>query len=332
VEPGAAPHALAGLGIFRAMTRSRISGRVVAVLSLLVVMLIWGSAYVVTKAALVDIPPLVFACLRFIVASLMLLPLALARGGLRRIPRPVPWRPLILMAFFGIGLYYILFNLGLVYTTASLGALMQSGIPAVIAIMALMWLHERTSKRRLFGIALTIVGVVIVLVGQPAGSETASNPLLGGALMFASMVAWAAYTIFAKRVAAIDSTVVTTCVTMLGTLMLVPAAIVEATYRPFELPPARAWISIVYLGAFPSATAYLLFNRSLRDLDARQVGAYINLVPIIGAVSGVVFLRESLSLWAIAGGILVLAGVWISTRGDEPTPVVAREAAAEAST
>jgi drug/metabolite transporter (DMT)-like permease len=314
------------------LTSDMRSSRLVAIISLLVVMLIWGSAYVVTKAALVDIPPLVFACLRFIVASLMLLPLALARGGLRRVPRPIPWRSLVLMAFFGIGHYYTLFNLGLVYTTASQGALMQSAIPAVIAIMALMWLHERSSRRRLFGIALTIVGVVIVLVGQPAGSDAASNPLLGGALMFASMVAWGVYTIFAKRVSGIDSTIVTTCVTILGTVMLVPAAVVESTFRPFELPPARAWMSIVYLGAFPSATAYLLFNRSLRDLDASQVGAYINLVPIIGAVSGVVFLRESLSLWAVAGGVLVLAGVWISTRSDDPTPVTAREPAAEAST
>jgi drug/metabolite transporter (DMT)-like permease len=291
-------------------------GRVVAIISLLVVMLIWGSAYVVTKAGLVDVPPLVFAWLRFVVASLMLLPLALARGGLRRIPRPVPWRPLLLMAFFGIGIYYVLYNIGLVYTTASQGALMQSGLPAVIAIMALVWLHEHTTRRRLFGIALTIVGVVIVLIGQPAGTESASNPLVGGALMFISMVSWAVYTIFAKRVSSIDSTVVTTCVTILGAMMLLPAAIVEAAFRPVELPPARAWISIVYLGAFPSAMAYLLFNRSLRDLDASQAGAYINLVPIVGAAFGVLFLRESLSIWAIGGGVLVLAGVWISTRAD----------------
>lgn len=60
--------------------------------------------------------------------------------------------------------------------------------------------------------------------------------------------------------------------------------------------------------------SYLLYTRALRDLDASQVGAFTNLSPIIGAVSGVLLLGEAITSLAIVGGVLVLAGVWLSTR------------------
>jgi drug/metabolite transporter (DMT)-like permease len=93
--------------------------RSLAYVLLLIAILIWGFAYVVTKSGLDAVPPMMFALLRYAVASLLLVPVALARGGLARLPQPVPWRTLILMAIVGVTLYYVLFNLALAYTSAS---------------------------------------------------------------------------------------------------------------------------------------------------------------------------------------------------------------------
>src|SRR3712207_2317025 len=106
-------------------------GRALSFLLLFAAVVIWGSTYVVTKAGVEAVPPMLFALLRYAVASLLLLPIALSRGGTAHLPRPVPWWTLTLMGLTGVALYYTGFNVALTYTTASRGALVQSSIPAV---------------------------------------------------------------------------------------------------------------------------------------------------------------------------------------------------------
>src|SRR5918911_565182 len=132
----------------------RLSGRALSILLVLVAVVIWGSTYVVTKGGVEDVPPMLFALLRYCVASALLVPIALVRGGTSRLPRPTPWGRLALMGLTGVALYYAGFNLGLTYTTASQGALIQSSIPAVTAAVAVIMLRERLSARRMLGIAL----------------------------------------------------------------------------------------------------------------------------------------------------------------------------------
>src|SRR3712207_7963481 len=93
--------------------------RTLSFLLLLVAVLIWGSTYVVTKAGVEAVPPMLFALLRYAVASLILLAILLARGGTARLPRPIPWTTLALMGLTGVALYYTGFNVALTYTTAS---------------------------------------------------------------------------------------------------------------------------------------------------------------------------------------------------------------------
>jgi drug/metabolite transporter (DMT)-like permease len=232
----------------------------------------------------------------------------------------VPWSTLSLMALTGVALYYIGFNLALTYTTASQGALVQSSIPAIVALLAVMWLGERLSAQRMLGIGLAIAGVLLIVLRTPA-TASARAPLVGNLLMFGSVVVWGVYTVVAKRAADADPIAVTACVSVLGTLMLVPAALVEAARRQAPSISVEGWLRIVYLGALASAGCYLLYNRALRDLDASQVGIFINLVPVIGVASGVVFLGETIAPLAIVGGALVLGGVWISARRPSAPPV-----------
>jgi drug/metabolite transporter (DMT)-like permease len=288
--------------------------RALSTLLLVVVMLIWGSTYVVTKTGLGELPPMVFALLRFCVASVCLLPLALLRGGVKVLPRPRPWGTLTLMGLTGVGLYYVAFNLGMTFTNASQGSLVQSCLPAVTAGMAVLWLHEKVSGRRLLGIGLAVAGILLIVTRSPLDG-TARAPLTGNALMLVTVISWGVYTMLAKRTAGLDSTVVVAFTTIIGTAMLVPAAIVEAALRGGFPPISTAgWLRIVYLGSLPSAGCFVLYSRALRDLDASQVGTFINLVPLVGVVSGVLVLDETVTPLALLGGAMVLAGVWLSSR------------------
>ena len=294
-------------------------GRPLSFALLFVALFIWGFAYVVTKSGLSTVPPMLFALLRYCVASVLLVPLALARGGLGRLPRPVPWVTLVLMSLTGVALYYVLFNLAIAFTTAAQTALIQSSFPAVVAVMAVVWLHERIARRRVIGIALAIAGVVLI-IAQTAPDASARDPLLGNALGVASVVSWGAYTILAKRIADADPIAVTAVVSLVGTVLLIPAALIENADVSLASIPADGWGAIIYLGALASAVSYLLYTRALRDIDASLVGTFVNLSPVIGVISGVLVLGEPIATIAIVGGVMVLAGVWISSLPSRESP------------
>ena len=188
---------------------------------LIAVMIIWGSSFAVTKNSVKAVPPIFFALLRMTVASVLLLIVAQFRGGTSKIPRPVPWIIIGLMGLTGTCLYYICFNISLLYTTASVGALIQSFIPIVTALLALVFLKERLSVKSMLGIAISITGVLLIIF-MAGPNEKAKNPFLGNMLMLASVFIWAIYTILAKRIAHIDPIVVTAYSIAIGTLLLIP--------------------------------------------------------------------------------------------------------------
>jgi drug/metabolite transporter (DMT)-like permease len=289
-----------------------VRARPLSITLLLIAVVIWGGSYIVTKSGLSELPPMLFALLRYCVASVVLVPLALTRGGMSKLRRPILWGTLVLMSLAGVAVYYVLFNLALTYTTASQVALIQSSTPAITAVMAALWLGERVGRMRVIGIALAVAGVALV-VARTQPDASARDPLVGSALAFASVLVWSAYTIFAKRIADADAIAVTTIVTVLGTLLLLPAALVESKGISIPAISTEGWLKIAYVGALSSAVSYLLYNRALRDVDASLAGTFINLGPVIGVVSGVLLLGETITPLGIVGGALALIGVWIST-------------------
>ena len=112
----------------------------------------------------------------------------------------------------------------------------------------------------------------------------------------------------------IDPVAVTLYVTVAGTLGLLPALFVEMHDQVIPIPSAASWLSIVYLGAIASALCYLLYNSALEKLSASQVGNFLNLDPVTGALIAIVFLHEKIALFQLLGCALVFIGVAISTR------------------
>jgi drug/metabolite transporter (DMT)-like permease len=100
-----------------------------AQLGVVVLMVVWGSTFVVTKAAVREVPPFTLAAVRFIIAVLVLAPFAMTSGGLERLPQPLPWRVLLLMALTGIVILTVGFNFALQYGSASQGSLIYASTP-----------------------------------------------------------------------------------------------------------------------------------------------------------------------------------------------------------
>jgi drug/metabolite transporter (DMT)-like permease len=287
-----------------------------SVLMLLLTMIVWGSTFVVTKGINEQVPPFTLAFARVAIGALILMPFLLLRpaaaAGEPQAPArsALPWVTISLMGLIGVALYYAVFNWSLMLTSASQGALVQSCIPAMTALVAVVWLRERASVMRWLGIGLTMVGVVIVFSGS--GGDGAAGSVLGNLLMFVTTILWGIYTSLAKRVADVDPRVVTAGIAVVGALLLLPMAIVEIAAEGIPQVGAMGWLGIVYLGTTASGLAYLLYNAALKHMDASHVGVYTNLIPIVGVLSGVIVLGEPLSLRAVIGGCIVLAGVWLT--------------------
>jgi drug/metabolite transporter (DMT)-like permease len=282
-------------------------------LLLLLPMVVWGSAFAVTKGLVELWPPFTLALVRVGVGTLVLLPVALAR---HQRGTHLPWGTIWFMGLVGVTLYYLTFNLAMVYVSASQGALVQASIPAMTALVAVMWLRERATAMRWLGIALSVAGVLIVFSGN--SSAPGQSPLLGNSLMFASVVCWGLYTALAKRAASFEPLVITVCVMGTGTLLLVPFSAYEIMNAGLKPLPISGWLGVIYLGGVASGLAYAIYNASLRHLDASAVGVYTNLIPIVGVLTGIVFLGEPMSLRAILGGAIVMLGVWITSRSERP--------------
>lgn len=291
-----------------------------AIILLVIAMIIWGSAYAVTKASLAEVPPVLFALLRYLIASVLLIAFVVFGGKLAKIPRPVPWIAVALMGASGVFLYTVVYNLSLVYTSAAQGALVQSFIPIVTALLAAFFLKETLSPIRLLGIGVSIAGIFLIMLFASESAD-APNSSLGNFLMLLSVLFWAAYTLFAKRLANFDPLVITAGATIFGTILLAPAAVFEIGGTNFPPISASGWMGIIYLGVFSSAVAMLLYNRSLQHLNAGQTANFLNLMPVVAVLIAVVFLGESPTFWQIAGGTLVLLGVWISLQKRRGTAI-----------
>jgi drug/metabolite transporter (DMT)-like permease len=300
-----------------------ISRRTYALVSLILIMIVWGSTYVVTKAAVREIPPLTLAVLRYLIATAVLVPIAMARGGLMRLPRPLPVAPLVWMGLTGIAILTVGFNYGLVYGSASQGALVYALGPAAVAVAAVAGLGEALSTRRIAGILLSVAGAALVVASGEVDSA-APRPLLGAFCMLAGVVAWAYYTVIAKRLADADQVVVIAWVSIIGTAMLLPLAAGELLQSPTPRPTLGGWLGTLFLGAVGSAVAYVVYSRVLRELDASLVGTYFTLDPIVGVATAVVFLGEVLRGWQVVGGLIAILGMWLAASSPTSRPSTAR--------
>jgi drug/metabolite transporter (DMT)-like permease len=292
-----------------------------SILMLVVTMVIWGSTFVVTKGINEQVPPFALALVRVSIGAFVLLGCAFVRqagGGEHSRWSALPWGTMVTMGLIGVVVYYAVFNYSLMYTSASQGALVQSCIPAMTALVAVVWLREHASVVRWTGIALSMAGVLIVFSGAAAQSGSAS--LLGNLLMFISVVLWGIYTSMAKRVANFDPLQVTAGIMGAGAVLLLPLAAFEVAAEGMPEVNLQGWLGMAYLGAGASGLGYMLYSAALKHVDASEAGVYTNLIPIVGVITGMM-LGDPLSVRAMVGGAVVLAGVWLTSRSDGVTKV-----------
>lgn len=261
----------------------------------------WACAWVSVRAAVAFIAPAHLALARYVVASLVLLPLALwRRPRLERRDVGV----VAALGLCGFTFYNLCVNSGEQTITAGAAALIASAIPIFSTLGARLFLGEQVSRRAWAGIALGLSGVALIATGEKGGIGLSSGALL---VVMATLCA-AAYGLLQKRLLtryhALD---LTTFAIWFGTLGLLPFA--GGIVADLRAAPASALGHIAFLGVFPGAIGYVLWSYCLSELPLAQVTSFLYLLPALSIALGWRILGELPAPLSLAGGALALGGV-----------------------
>jgi drug/metabolite transporter (DMT)-like permease len=223
------------------------------------------------------------------------------------------------MGVLGYALPLVLASYGIRHSTATNASLLIAIEPLGIALAGAVILGERLTRPRILALVLGAVGAtVLVVAGVPFVTTAVAPHPAGDLLLVASGLAWAAYSIAGKRLLArYDPIAVSTASLVVALPCLLPVAAAEAAgfaWEPARLPAAVA--AAVVLGLAVSAGMTVLWNLALRAMDASRLAGFVFLQPLTGVALGALLLGEEIGPYALAGGGLVLAAVYVLLRED----------------
>lgn len=286
-----------------------------AYVALLLIVALWGSYPALAKLALHDIPPVALVTLRGLLASAFLV-VMLARAGEGTVNEITPSA---IGSFTVLGLTGVvgsmqLTYLSLYYTTASNVVLLSVATPVMVALGARVYLGERLSRPQWIGVWLSIAGVLLIITRGRLSNLKPGELQLGDLINIASMICWSFYTVYGKRVLrTYTPAFATTAAYVLGTVILIPLVLITAPLFPApRLTSGVAWLIIVYQ-AILGAVAHVWWYRSVDVVGPTLASVVMNLQPVVGLTLAALLLSEGVGAWQIAGGLLVLGGVALTT-------------------
>jgi drug/metabolite transporter (DMT)-like permease len=288
-----------------------ISRRLAANAGAFVAAVLFGSSVVAVRVAVQEVPPLSLAVLRFGQGGLLLM-CVLLLGGVRDLLR-IKRHDLPLLLLLGAVLFAVFpvtFNASLRLIEASRGALILATIPLWSALLARIGRSERLAPRQLVGVFLSLGGVGLALAERGLGWQDGLGGLAGDGLMLVTALCGAAYAVLAQRAfARYGALTVTAYAMVLGTLLLLPAALVEGLVVVLPQLDRQTLALLVFLGVFGGALGFYLWTFALTQLTPTQVAVYINLNPLVAMVLAAALLAERLTIVFAAGFGVVLLGV-----------------------
>lgn len=281
-------------------------------LSMMLVVLLWGSNFAIIKASLREVSPLTFTALRFSLATVLLLGLLRWYEGSLALPRGHFARMLWLGLIGNTG-YQILFVNGLARTTSANGSLIISSTPIIVALAGNLIGLERINRYIIIGMSLAFSGILIVMLSR--GAAVSSRTVTGDLLVLGSSFCWAIYVLGMKAVSheisPLKATTYSLVTGMPGLLLLGLPGIVRTDWT--QVGPTAVG-GILYSSIFALVVCYLLHNRAVRLIGGVRTTIYGCIIPIVAALVAWPMLGERPTAAQGAGAALIISGVFISGR------------------
>lgn len=282
--------------------------RLKAALALSAVTLIWGWTFVAVKEAIQVVPPLEFVGVRFLLAALVLAPVAAMRT-------PIQGGGPVLAAGTGVGIAllagYATQTLGLVYTGATRSGFITGMTVVFVPLIEGFWKKRPPRLDVVLAVAAAALGLVLLTGGLTGGITGGLNP--GDVLTIGTAIAFAVHVVLLGRASpkhdALQLTFVQLAVTAVGALAA------SALFEEMIVPPDSTWMAIAITAFGASAAAFFVMTWAQRHLGPSEAGVILTLEPVFAGLAGYFLLSERLGPMGAVGAALILgASIWVSVR------------------
>jgi drug/metabolite transporter (DMT)-like permease len=270
-----------------------------------------GTAVGATRYVIGSSDPLTIGALRFGIGFVFLLPVAVLQGAATW-PSRRDWLGVGGLGLLFFGLFPILFNASLAFTTAARGALALSTLPLLTMVVAAALRVEPLTLRKMTGVLIAMLGVAIALLSGLASAPPGAWH--GDLLMVGAALCMALYNVWSRPFILRSGPLPFTTLGMgVGALSLIIVSWMRSGFASVAAFGAPQWLAIVYLGFFGAAVTFFLWAFALERTTPTRVAISVTVNPITASLVGEVLLGEPIRWNLIVGLATVFAGIWIAT-------------------
>ncbi|MFD0695971.1 DMT family transporter [Paenibacillus sp. GCM10027628] len=289
------------------------------ILRLLGVSLLWGCNYVASAYLLRDFSPIFLSYSRLVLTSVFLVSIALINRKMKR-PTKQEWLILVFAGLFGTLFNQFFYFIGLQHSTAGNASLIIALSPVATTFLARMFLGESITFNKLAGASLALAGVVLIVLlgGKSIGIS------MGDILILLAMLALSVSLLFIRKLSAtMPSYDITILATVIGTVLMTPAALWEASQGHMHISlHVTMWLILTCVAIFGQGLAGFWWNQGISVVGASTSSMFMNIPPFVAIVIAYFVLHDPIQIAQIAGGVLILIGVTVSNR-QKSTPAAA---------
>jgi drug/metabolite transporter (DMT)-like permease len=280
--------------------------------------------FAVSQAAIIirlaqdqDVPSLVIAAGRLVIASIILTPMVLRRSHYRQQMRQLKPSEMRLVFVSGIFLaaHFSFWVSSLEYTTVLISAVLVTTTPIWVAFLELFFLRAKLSRMVLMGLVIALLGGVFIGLSD-GGSEVSSNPILGAALSVTGAIAVAVYMIIGRKLR--PTLALAPYIWMVygiaATTMLLVLLVTGTPVTGYELA-GYGWV--LALALLPQLIGHTSLNYALGYLPATYISVATQSEPILSAIVAYFIFTEVPGLFQVFGGVVIMVGVLVATLGQE---------------
>ena len=275
-------------------------------------MLGWATNMVIGKLGAVTIHPYTLSFWRLALGAVVLG--LLARNHIARdLPRLLAhWKPVLLLSAFGFFGTNLFNYIGLSYTTALNGLLLNSVSPVVVFALSMVFFGERASKRQLLGLVVSLMGVAAIILRGDIGALRHLQINIGDPIVFLSILSYCGYATFMKLRPDVHPFSFMLGCYVPALLMFIPLFIVDLAHGQDFILDWKGIAIVWWLALVPGILSYLSFNAAIKHLGANRAGLATHMMPAFGAVLSMLILSEQPHWYHLTGVVLIFAGLGLS--------------------
>lgn len=278
----------------------------------LIVALIWGSTFVISKSILeTGITPVQLIFCRFVLAYIALCVMC---PKPYKIEKTLTELKMFLIGLTGGSLYFFLEYNGLKMSSATNVGLICATVPIVTALLFIILRLMKPTRGFIIGSIVALAGVACVVLN---GMLVLKLSPLGDFITFLAVCSWAVYSLLlTKMPKEVTELQTTRRLFFYGALTILPIVLLESDApSPAEIWGKMNWTHILgtaYLGLVASGASLWLWNVSFRTIGAAKTNNFLYLLPIVSAASAAIFFSKEITIWVVAGTLLIFIGLIIA--------------------